>query len=154
MAKVHFTVAEIKLPSAGKERGNIITTDGRKFGCFREKFGLFQVGGSFEAEITDGQYTNIISAKLVAAASPATVPTQQAAASAPAANGHGNGQHYRQTDPVDAERMFVTKLLGDAITSGAVKFDKQELWSATQMLRGLWKHTFDFDGEVFTPSEA
>jgi hypothetical protein len=55
---------------------------------------------------------------------------------------------------VDAERMFVTKLLGDAITSGAVKFEKQELWSATQMLRGLWKHTFGFDGQVFTPSEA
>jgi len=152
---VTLTIAEIKQPAEGKDRGSIIGTDGKKFGCFREKLHLFQIGQTYEIEVTDGQYANVKSAKLTAA-SPAAQPA--AAPSAPAASGHSNGngygQHYRQTDPVDAERMFVTKLLGDAITSGAVKFDKQELWSATQMLRGLWKHTFAFDGQVFTPSEA
>jgi hypothetical protein len=70
MPKVEFTVAEIKLPPAGKERGNIVTTDGRKYGLFREKISLCQVGGHYEAEVTDGQYCNIVSAKLILAASP------------------------------------------------------------------------------------
>jgi hypothetical protein len=154
MGHVTLTIAEIKWPAEGKARGNVIATDGRKFGCFREKFGLFQVGGTYDVEISDGQYQNVVSAKLIAA-SPAAQQAATASAPAPGANGSGNGNgYYRPTSPVDAERMFVTATLTALIKAGEVKNDKQQLWAATQMLRGLWRHTFGFDGQVFTASEA
>jgi hypothetical protein len=147
------TTMTIKLinPPGSTGRGSIVGTDDQRLGIFPEKVALFEVGKTYEIEYTETDRNgktlrNVKGAKQVAG------PTPQALqASPPAPTGNG---HYRQTDPVDAERMFVTKLLGDAITSGAVKFDKQELWSATQMLRGLWKHTFGFDAQVFTASEA
>jgi hypothetical protein len=144
------TTLTVKLinPPGSTGRGSIVGTDDQRLGIFPEKVALFEVGKTYEVEYTETDRNgktlrNVKSAKQVAGPSP------QAQQQAPAANGHGNGNgHYRQTDPVDAERMFVTKLLGDAITSGAVKFEKQELWSATQMLRGLWKHSFGHDGAV------
>jgi hypothetical protein len=158
MAQVTLTIAEIRPPAEGKTRGNIIAADGRKFGCFREKFGLFQVGGTYDVEISDGQYQNVVSAKPIAAASPAAAPTQQAAPSAPAANGHGNGNgHYRQTDPVDSERMFVCATLTALIRAGEVKNDKSQLFHTTNMLRLLFQHTFgngSTGSNTFTAAEA
>lgn len=153
MPITQMTVKLVNAPGS-TGRGSIVGMDDQRLGVFPEKVGLFEVGKTYEIEFTETDRNgktlrNVKSAKQVAGPSPAT--QQAAAPSAPAANGNG---HYRQTDPVDAERMFVTKLLGDAITSGAIKFEKQELWSATQMLRGLWKHTFGFDAQVFTPNEA
>jgi hypothetical protein len=152
MPKVEFTVAEIKLPPAGKDRGNIVTTDGRKYGLFREKISLCQVGGNYEAEVTEGQYCNIVSAKLLSAASPQGQPA--AAAPAPAGNGHGNGNGlYRQTDPVDSERMFVCAALTALIRAGEVKNDKAQLFHTTNMLRALWNHTFG-NGGTFHATDA
>jgi hypothetical protein len=153
MGTTTFTVKLINSPGS-TGRGSIVGTNDERLGVFPEKVGLFEVGKTYEIEYVETDRNgktlrNVKSAKQVAGISP------QAQQPAPSSNSHGNGNgHYRQTDPVDAERMFVTKLLGDAITSGAVKFEKQELWSATQLLRGLWKHTFGFDAQVFTPSEV
>jgi hypothetical protein len=150
MPKVEFTVAEIKLPPAGKDRGNIVTTDGRKYGLFREKISLCQVGGHYEAEVTEGQYCNIVSAKLIAAASPQGQP---AAPTAPAPSANGNGQHYRPTSPEDAERMWVCATLTALIRAGEVKNDKRQLWETTNMLRALWSHSFG-NGGTFQTSDA
>jgi hypothetical protein len=151
MGHVTLTVAEIKWPAEGKARGNIIAADGRKFGCFREKFGLFQVGCTYDVEISDGQYQNVVNAKQVAV-SPAA--QQAAAPSAPGANGNGNGNgYYRPTSPEDSERMFVCATLTALIRAGEVKNDKRQLWETTNMLRALWTHTFG-NGGTFQASEA
>jgi hypothetical protein len=155
MPKVEFTVAEIKLPPAGKERGNIVTTDGRKYGLFREKISLCQIGSHYEAEVTDGQYCNIVSAKVIPAASP---PAQQAQQPAPAANGggsgNGHGSYYRRTDPVDSERMFVCAALSAFIKAGKIEPELGKVTNAITVLRQAYGRTFGFDDRVFTPSEA
>jgi hypothetical protein len=149
MGHVTLTVGEIKWPAEGKARGNIIAADGRKFGCFREKFGLFQVGGTYDVEISDGQYQNVVSAKPVAAAS----PQDQQAATAPAAssNGHGNG-NYRPTDPTDAKRIFVCANLTAMIRAGKVENTKESVWATTQLLCQVYDHTFG--SNIFRASEA
>jgi hypothetical protein len=160
MSTVQFTVAEIKLPPAGKERGNIITTDGRKYGCFREKFGLFTPNGTYEAEVSDGQYCNIVSAKLLSAASPQPQP----AASAPSANGYANGSangHGHGNGNGNGhgavfrtpEQMFVTEILTAYIGAGKCA-NPAELKDTIIKLREAWRVTFGFDDRVFTPSQA
>lgn len=113
------------------------TTEGKKYGVWADKVGKWglEAGGTYDVEIETNEVngrnlTNITSAKRVAGAPPAV-----------ASPASGNSSFYRPTAPIDAQRMFVTKLLGDAITSGAVKFDKRELWNATQLLCDLWEHS-------------
>ncbi len=141
MGHVTLTIAEIRWPAEGKDRGGVVGADGRKFGCFREKLGLFAVGNTYEIEVTDGQYQNVKSARLVAA----DAPSRQQAAPAPQANGSGNG-YYRPTSPEDSERMFVCATLGALIRAGEVKNDKGQLFHTTQMLRLIWQHTFGAQG--------
>ncbi len=152
MGMTNLTVKLINQPGS-TGRGSIVGTDDQRLGVFPEKVGLFEVGKTYEIEFTEtdrGGKTlrNVKSAKLIATASP---QAQQAFTSGA----------YRRPEATPAatpfrtpEQLFVETLLGHGLTSGAVKWEKQELWSATQMLRGLWKHTFGFDGQVFTPSEA
>jgi hypothetical protein len=152
MTTVQFTVAEIKLPPAGKERGNVITTDGRKYGLFREKASLLQLNCTYEAEVTDGQYCNIMSVKLLSAASPQQQP---AAASAPSANGHSNGNgYYRPTSPEDAERMLVTSWGNAFIRAGQIEPNEEQIVKMIAVLRRAYAKTFDFDSQVFTASQA
>jgi hypothetical protein len=149
MTTVQFTVAEIKLPPAGKERGNVITTEGRKYGLFREKASLLQLNCTYEAEVTDGQYCNIVSVKLLSA----TSPQPQQAASAPSMNGTGNGNgHYRPTDPADAKRIFVCANLTAMIRAGKVENTKESLWATTQILCQVYDHTFG--NNTFRASDA
>jgi hypothetical protein len=138
------TVLTVKLinPPGSTGRGSIVGTNDERLGVFPEKAALFEVGKTYEIEYVENDRNgktlrNVKSAKLIAA----TTPTQQGT-SAPAPNGSG---YYRPTSPVDAERMFVTATLTALIKAGEVKNDKQQLWAATQMLRGLWKHTWGFD---------
>jgi len=147
MAQVTLTIAEIRRPSEGKDRGNIIGRDGTKLGCFREKFGLFQVGQTYDIEVTDGQYANVKSATLKDGASP---PTQQTG-SAPASTGNGNG-HYRPTDPTDAKRIFVCANLTAMIRAGKVENTKESVWATTQLLCQVYDHTFG--SNTFRASEA
>jgi hypothetical protein len=151
MSKVQFTVAEIKLPAAGKERGNIITSDGRKYGCFREKFGLFQVGSSYDADISDGQYQNIVSAKLLAAASP---PAQQQPAPAPQTNGngHANGSYPQAAAFRTPEQMFVSGVLTAYINSG--RCEPEKLTQTINYIRVAWNRTFGGNDGTFLASEA
>ncbi len=152
------TTLTVKLinPPGSTGRGSIVGMDDQRLGIFPEKVSLFEVGKTYEIEFTETDRNgktlrNVKSAKLIAAASPQGQPAAAATVPAPGANGNG---HYRPTDPVDAERMFVCATLTALIRAGEVKNDKQQLWAATQMLRGLWKHTWGFDGQVFTASEA
>jgi hypothetical protein len=160
MGHVTLTIAEIKRPSDGRDRGNIIGTDGTKLGCFREKFGLFQVGQTYEIEVSDGQYANVKSAKQVAADAPAAPFVSGAyrpsatpqAATAPASS--GNGGYYRPTSPQDSERMFVCSLMNAFIQAGKIEPEQGKVINAVNVLRGAYQKTFGFDERIFTSSEA
>jgi hypothetical protein len=148
------TTLTVKLinPPGSTGRGSIVGTDDQRLGIFPEKVALFEVGKTYEVEYTETDRNgktlrNVKSAKQVAGPS----PQPQQSAAAPQSNGNG---YYRPTSPEDAERMFVCATLTALIRAGEVKNDKQQMWAATQMLRGLWKHTFGFDGQAFTASEA
>src|SRR5215472_14909305 len=67
MTTVTLTVAEIRQPPVGKDRGYVIGVDGCKYGLFREKMSMLAVGGTYEVEVSDGQYANVKSVKQLAA---------------------------------------------------------------------------------------
>lgn len=133
---MQITVASIQ----NKPKRSIIeTTDGRKLGVWTDKLGQMDLvaGGSYEIEtqaheMDNGKtLTNIVKAKSVAfATSPLSTPS-------PA---QGEGGCGKSKD----EQIFVQGLLQALIKSGQIKNDKTELWTTTQMLRGLWRHTFGF----------
>jgi hypothetical protein len=140
MGHVTLTIAEIRRPGDGKDRGNIIGIDGKKFGCFREKLAMFSIGNTYDIELSDGQYQNVRSAKLIAAAGP---PTIQPESSTPQPNGHGNGNgYYRPTSPVDAERMFVTATLGAFIKAGKIEPELGKVTNAITVLRQAYQRGF------------
>jgi hypothetical protein len=146
MGLITMTIAEIRRPAEGKDRGNIIGTDGTRLGCFREKLGLIQIGATYELEITDGQYQNVKSVKQVAAT---CAPTQQQPASTPRThvNGNGGGNSYRRTDPVDSERMFVCATLGAFIKAGKIEPELGKVVNAIQVLRTAYQRTLGADSE-------
>lgn len=146
MGHVTMTVAEIRFPADGKARGNIIGTDGSKIGCFREKFAIFQVGQTYDVEVTDGQYCNVVSAKPVGGGSAPAQPV-------PASHSNGNG-HYRPTAPQDSERMFVCALMAAYIKAGLIPAEQGKVVNGIQVLRNAYQQTFGMDDRIFTPSQA
>lgn len=123
-----IAVASIELKET---RSVIITTDGRRLGIWTDqmdKLGIEQ-GGTYEVEtqakeVNGRTLTNIVKAKRIANAAP----------------GVPQGLH----NPCKDEQIFVLALLKSLIEAGEIKNDKTQLWATTQMLRGLWKHSFGF----------
>lgn len=144
MSTLTMTIAEINLPKPDKKRGIIKGTNGNRLGCFAEKIGLFEIGKTYEIEHSDGEYQNVISAKLTVG------PVVQLAAAREAAAAPASAPREKefgwQTHPVDAERMFVCSILNAYIAAGKVGLDKGELASTTMMLRGLWNYAFVSNG--------
>jgi hypothetical protein len=156
------TTLTIKLinPPGSTGRGSIVGMDDQRLGVFPEKVGLFEVGKTYEIEYTEtdrGGKTlrNVKSAKLIAAASPATQPAAAATAPVSGANGHGNGNgYYRPTSPEDSERMFVCSLMNAFIQAGKVEPELGKVTNAINVLRIAYQRTFGFDERTFTPSQA
>jgi hypothetical protein len=125
-------------------RSVVVTTEGRRLGFFKELAATitFQIGGTYEVETKATEYdgktlVNIVKAKQVAA-SPGPVQT-------PFVSGTYRNQSATSGPDTKSEQIFVQGILQAMIKAGKVEVDKQALWSATQMLRGLYKHTFGFD---------
>jgi hypothetical protein len=152
MGQITLTIAEIRSPAEGKERGSIIGTDGTRLGCFREKLGTFQIGQTYAIEHTDGDYRNVKGAKVTAALAPQPQqPTQRSNG-----NGYsvGNGNGHSKD-----EQIWTQGLLQSLIKAGHVGNDKRQLWEAAVMLRNLWHASFGRPPSAsgintFTPSEA
>jgi hypothetical protein len=68
----------------------------------------------------------------------------------PLATPQTNSNFYRPTHPRDAQRMFVTKLLGDALTSKAVPFDLPNMTAAANVLMEVWRRTIGREEMPFT----
>jgi hypothetical protein len=132
---MRITIASIDMKPS---RCLVHTTEGKKYGVWNDKVGKWglEAGGTYDVEtetteVSGRNLTNITSAKRVAGA-PAAVsraPAPSAAASCPSKD----------------EQIFVVALLKSLIEAGEVKNDKTALWTTTQMLRGLYKHSFGFD---------
>jgi hypothetical protein len=135
------TIASIEVKPS---RSVVVTTEGRRLGFFKELAAkiTFQIGGTYEVETKATEYdgktlVNIVKAKQVAASSAPPATPFVSGAYRPTGGGSAN--------PTKEEQIFVQGILQAMIKAGKVEVDKQALWSATQMLRDLWRHTFGFD---------
>lgn len=140
---MRITIASIDMKPT---RCLVHTTEDKKYGVWNDKVGKWglEAGATYEVEtetteVNGRNLTNITKAAKVSVA-PAREPFVSGAYREPAAT-----PPRPATCPTDAERMFVCSILNALIQAGEVKNDKTALWTTTQMLRGLWKHTFGFD---------
>jgi len=121
----------------GPKLSTVQTTDGQKFGVWSDKLGQLGLkgdGATFEVETQPWKDKTLITkATPVADTSTPSLPLQ---------NG-GTGKTY-----ADPEQMWVREHLSAFIKAGEVKYDKQQLWEATNMLRALWRHTFGPSGTL------
>lgn len=136
-----LTVARIDPPRPnGGKNGKIVGTGGETIYAPPSKTAKFIPGHTYEIDYSTSDwngksYNNLESFHEVEGAKPSASPS-------PA---NGSGGSYRPTSPQDAERMWTCAIVTALIKAGEVKNDKQQLWAATQMARGVWKHTFAFD---------
>src|SRR6266853_1951353 len=132
-----ITIASIQ---TGPKLSTVQTTGGQKFGVWSDKLGQLGLkggGASFEVETQPWKDKTLI-----------TKATPIAGASTPStasANGNGGNGGKIYADP---EQMWVREHLSAFIKAGEVKYDKQQLWEATNMLRALWRHTFGPSGTL------
>ena len=148
MTTTTVTVKYVNPPKDGKKRGTIKTTDDQFIGVWADKIHLFEVGKTYEIELTETEsngvtYRNVKTVKMVAGPEPAPVVTSKSSG--------GGYNNYREMSPKDAEGSFVCATLGALIRAGEVKNDKAQLWATTNMLRALWQHTF---GQANEPQAA
>ena len=137
------TVKYVNPPKEGKKRGTIKTTDDQFIGVWADKIHLFEVGKTYDLELTETEsngvtYRNVKTVKMV------ETPAAQIAAAA-SSGGHNT---YRQTSEHDAQRMFVCSLMNAFIQAGKVELNGPQLVSHTLMLRKVWQHTFGQTAEA------
>ncbi len=132
-----ITIASIQ---TGPKLSIVQTTGGQKFGVWSDKLGQLGLkggGATFEVETQPWKdKTLIIKATPVAGTSTTSLTP---------ANGGGSNGGKIYADP---EQMWVREHLSAFIKAGEVKYDKQQLWEATNMLRALWLHTFGPSGTL------
>ena len=138
------TVKYVNPPKDGKKRGTIKTTDDQFIGVWADKIHLFEVGKTYELEMTETEsngvtYRNVKTVKMV------ETPPAQVAAAAAAVSGGGT---YRETCAKDAERMFTCSILNAFIQAGKVDLNGPQLVNHTLMLRKVWQHTFGQTAEA------
>lgn len=132
---ITFTIQSIRPPKDGQKSGRITTTDGTILWLWAAKLGLIKEGATYEAQAEqNGTFTNLKTVKQISG--PVVPFAAPAASQQPAATG---------APSIKDEQIFVVALLKSLIESGELKNDKTAFWTTTQMLRGLYKHTFGFD---------
>ena len=142
MQKTTLTIAKI-VPADGNKSGKIVGTNGESISAYANTLAQLRVGATYEIEYTTREWEGRTFKNLKSfseAPGAAASVARSVAASPPVAQ-----NTYRQTDPTDAERMFVVATLGALIKAGQVTKDKGELLHTTNMLRWLWGATFGAD---------
>ena len=132
-----ITVASI---DTGPKKSKIITTEGRRLGCFNDKLAKWQIeqGASYNVETVDNDFgTNIVSAKRVTMGLPAP-------SSEPFVSGT-----YRQAGPVSAppagavfrtpKQLFVSEVLTAYIAAG--RCEPQKLTETINYIATAWDCT-------------
>lgn len=140
---MQITIASIELK---EKRSIVVTTDGRKLGCWTDKIGKFDLKRDqtyeIETEATDFNgrtLTNIVKAKQIASTSPPP-PTS--------ANGGGSSAAFRTP-----EQMFVSEILVAYIASGRCE-TPAKLTETINHIRVAWNKTFGGRDGCFAASEA
>ena len=133
---MQISIASIQ---TGPKLSTVQTTDGQKFGVWSDKLGQMGLnsGATFEVETQPWKDKTLITK--------ATPIAGASTASQPSANGGASNGAKVYADP---EQMWVREHLSAFIKAGEVKYDKQQLWDATNMLRALWRHTFGPSGTL------
>ncbi len=132
-----ITIASIQ---TGPKLSTVQTTDGQKLGVWSDQLGRMGLkgdGAAFEVETQPWKDKTLITKATPIAGASTPSPT--------AANGGGSNGVKLFADP---EQMWVREHLSAFIKAGEVKYDKQQLWDATNMLRALWRHTFGPSGTL------
>lgn len=143
-----ITIRYVNQPKPGKQNGSVKTPEGVMYGVPPGMLNQFQPGGTYSVDYTsrtfnNQQYMTISNVRMV------SPPPQQSNG----AVGSGGGTNtYRRTDEVDAERMFVTKLMGDAITGGHVTLMSDDLANTGMMFREVFKRIWGQAGAPQTQS--
>jgi hypothetical protein len=135
-----ITVQYVNPPKGGKKRGTIKDSSGNLYGVWPDKIGLFQPGSTYDVEINESHATNgeifknIVDGVLCAPRKNTTAPP----ATAPSVPMGGNGGNYTNKD----EQIWTVALLKSFIEAGEIHPDKDDLISAVQILREVWRRTF------------
>jgi hypothetical protein len=138
MPTLTMTVAKIEPPKPGKQKAKVVGVAGETIYAFPDKAAKFTPGRAYEVDYSTNEWNGKTFNNLE------SFHEVEASRAQPASITNGNGYHSKD------EQIFVQGVLQAMIRGGLVKAAtkdelKQELWSATQMLRGLWKHTFGYD---------
>src|SRR5215468_69925 len=145
-----LTIKYVNPPKEGKKRGSIKGTDDSFFLVIPGDLHLFEPGKTYDVVyIQNGEWKTVQSATAVEASPQRPTPT-----AAPAASHDMGGEFNRQTNPIDAQRMFVCANLTAFIAAGKVELDPKSLGDAVNMLKRLWTYAFEGDSGTFTSGTA
>src|SRR5215472_2223619 len=164
LVRTIITVAQIFPPEAPGQSARVVRDDGVIYGVWPNKLGTMRIGDTYEADVHEKQKNGVIyrdiktlraighrppRALSAAAVTPPKPPesggTDYDAPRPPRHDNDNGGDYYRRkpTDPKDAERMFVCKVLGELIAAHQLRGDDKEMLKrAINDLREVWHDTF------------
>jgi hypothetical protein len=130
-ATVH--VRYVNQPGEGKKLGTIKDVDGVVYGVAPEKLSLFQPGHQYSVEYSEREWQGRTFRTITAVSNGSGVSIPLPARRPP----------FRETSPVDAERMFVCGLLNAAVAAGKVEpISAASIIGCVQAARAAWRATF------------
>jgi hypothetical protein len=119
-------ITETHPPQFGKKMAHVVAAGGEKFELYPEVLAGLKIGGRYEIDIGERDYQGRKIKKITKAAPVASAPTTN------------HSGHTRS----DGEAEFVDRTLAALILKGEVRYSKQQLLDATDMLPALWGVTF------------
>lgn len=155
MPQATIVAQYVNAPKGNQRSGSVKASDGTLYWVRPDMLPQFQTNGTYTVEYTEKPsndparpWKNIQSilsngAGIQPQAAQAVAPRGPARI-APPTNGNGT---YRETSAKDAERMFVTALLGRAVGAGIIDIQTPtSLVNAVNVLRSTWDATFGNEG--------
>jgi hypothetical protein len=127
-------VQYVNPPRPGKKKGTIKTSDGKLFGVWADALSGFTPNEAYAVEYVEQEWRG----QTYRTITKATLQTNGTADPPPGPSRNT----YRETTPVDAERMFVCSLLNAAIGSGKLLLKTDDLVTAIKATRAAWISTF------------
>lgn len=132
MPSLTATIKFVNQPAPGKKNGSLKLQDDTYLGVRPEMLPIFQPGRSYVIEYEEHEYRGQMY-KTVKSGRPVEQTNGSAAPQVPV---------RASWSPKDSEHAFVTKILGDAVRSGAVPFSTEALTAAVRCLRTVHKQGF------------
>jgi hypothetical protein len=126
-------IAETHPPQYGKK----VATGGQKYEIWPEKLAGLRVGAKYDVDIAERDFNGRTIRKITKA-----TPVNGAACHDDHCGPRVKpGDFDRSVSDIADEAEFIGKNLAALILKGEVRYDKRQLFDATEMLRGLWGAT-------------